>query len=120
MKNSRGLPIPFLILILAGAVSLFSLFANRGTRAGMGNDDSVQMRTIEQERMAEIYFRVLSWLSDIAPRTAEPAKADPQPAPVIQVVKSSRRPERRGKIELCTFTPAQNLATSKTRAHNLN
>ena len=91
MKNKRALPIPFLILILAGVVSLFSILADRGSRASMVKDDSLQMQTVEQERMAAIYFRILSWLSDLTPRAAEPAKANPQPAPGPQVVKAPRR-----------------------------
>jgi hypothetical protein len=120
MKNKQVLPIPFLILILAGAVSLFSILADRGSRAGMVRDDSLQMQTVEQERMAAIYFRVLSWLSDITPRAAEPANANPQPAPMTQVIKAPLRRERQGRIEICTFPTAQNLATGKPRARNLN
>jgi hypothetical protein len=70
--------------------------------------------------MAAIYFRLLSWLSDITPRAAEAAKANPQPAPVAKVVKAPRRQERPGRIELCTLHSGKNLAASKPRARNFN
>ena len=57
MKNKQVLPIPFLILILAGLVSLFSIVATRRSPASTVRDDSLQMQTVEQERMAAIYFR---------------------------------------------------------------
>jgi hypothetical protein len=78
------------------------------------------MQTIEQERMAEFYFRILSWLSDVTPRASEPAKANPQPAPVPQVIKAPLRRERQGRIELCTFPSGKNLSASKPRARNFN
>jgi hypothetical protein len=120
MKNKPGLPIPFLILILAGVVSLFSILADHVGPAGMVREDSVQMQTVEQERLAGFYFHILSWLSQITPRAAEPVKAHPQPAPVPQVIKSPRRRERPGRIELCTFTSVQNLATGNRTTHQLN
>jgi hypothetical protein len=61
---------------------------------------------------------MLSWLSDVTPRATEPAKAHPQPPP--QVVDAPRRPERRGRIELCTFPSGRSLAATKLRARNLN
>ena len=80
MKNKGCLPIPFLILILAGVVSLFSLIATSTSRAGMVRDHSPQVQMMEQQRMAAVYFRILSWLSDVTPRPAEHAKSNPQPA----------------------------------------
>jgi hypothetical protein len=120
MKNKRGLPIPFLILILAGVVSLFSILADRGSKASMVRDDSLQMQTVEQERMAAIYFQILSWLSDISPRAIEPANSNPQSAPVPQVVKLPRRSDGQGRIELCTFRSRKNLVASQHHARNLN
>lgn len=120
MKNKRVLPIPFLILILAGVVSLFSIAADRGSRAGMVRDDSLQMQTVEQERMAAFYFRILSWLSDLTPRAAEPAKANPQPAHVPQSTKAPRRRARQGRIELCTLRSGKNLPAGKTSARTFN
>jgi len=120
MKNKRDLPIPFLILILAGVVSLFSILADRGSRASMVRDDSLQMQTVEQERMAAFYFQLLSWISNVTPRAAEPAKANPQPAPVPHAVRTPRRQEPQGRIELCTLPCRQNLAATKRRARNFN
>jgi hypothetical protein len=120
MKNKRVLPIPFLILILAGVVSLFSIIADRGTKAGVVRQDSLQMQTIEQERMVEVYFRVLSWLSDFTPRAADPERASPQLAPVSQLVKTPTRPTGQGRIQLCTLRSAPNVAARNRRAHNFN
>jgi len=120
MKNKQGLPIPFLILILAGVVSLFSILADRGPRASMVRDDSLQMQTIEQERMAAIYFRILSWLSNLTPRATQPAKANPQPASTPQGIKAPRRRERPGRLELCMLHSAQNVAGGKRRVCNFN
>ena len=97
-------------------MSLFSILADRGARASMVRDDSLQMQTVEQERMAEFYFRILSWLSDVIPRAAEPAKATSQAAPQRQTVKSPRRPDRQGRIDLCAFHYVQNLVAGKSRA----
>jgi len=120
MKKTRGLPIPFLILILAGVVSLFSIAADRSSPANMVRDDSLQMQTVEQERMAAFYFRILSWLSDVTPREAEPAKANPQPAHVPQSTKAPRRRARQGRIDLCALRSGKNLAASKTGARTFN
>ncbi|MFZ0963316.1 MAG: hypothetical protein WAO35_20845 [Terriglobia bacterium] len=116
MRNKQVLPIPFLILILAGVVSLFSIAADRGAKAGMVSENPVEMQTVEQERMAAIYFRVLSWLSDFTPRAEDPEKAKPQPTPVSHVVKAPARPTRLCRIELCTLRSAQSVAASKGRA----
>ncbi len=116
MQNKRFLPLPFLILILAGVVSLFSIVADRGSRASIVRNDSLQMQTVEQERMAEFYFRILSWLSGVIPRAAEPVKASPQPAPVPQCTTAPRRRVHPARIELCTFHSGLTLAANKLRA----
>ena len=80
MKKWQGLPIPFLILILAGAVSLASIFSGRNSGASTVKDDSLQMQTVEQERMAALYFRILSWFSGIAAQPKEPGVTAPTPS----------------------------------------
>ena len=121
MKNSRALPIPFLIVILAGVVSLFSMIADRRVRASTAQDDSAQMQTVEQERMAAIYFRILSWVSGVtAPREGFPAKADHQPAPAPRVESTPRNPARPGSIELCSFPVTQSMSSAKRQARRLN
>jgi len=120
MRHKRSFPIPFLILILAGVVSLYSILASRGSGAAMVQDNSLQLQTVEQERMAAIYFRVLSWLSDVTPRTAEPVHANPHPVSIPHVAKTPRRSECQVSLELCTFHPAQNTAARRSRARNLN
>ena len=117
MKKQRGLPIPFLVLILAGVVFVFSILVDGGSRPGRAGDYSLQMQTVEQERMATIYFRVLSWLSSVTPRAAAPAKADPQPAPVPKPTMAPRPRQRPGRIELCTLHSGQDSAVGKPRKH---
>ena len=97
----RGRPVGVVPMM---AVSLVSIVANRGAQASMVRNDSVQMQTIEQERMAEFYFRILSWLSDLRPRAADPAKATPHTSTPPKAVKSPPRGAHRGRIELCTFS----------------
>jgi hypothetical protein len=120
MKNKQSLPIPFLILILAGVVSLFSIVADRGSRASTVGSDSMQMQTVEQERMTTFYFRILSWLSDLSPRAVHPAKANPQPAPGPKIMKAPQRSVRPGRIELCTFPDGEDLALNKRQAHTID
>jgi hypothetical protein len=78
------------------------------------------MQTVEQERMAEFYFRVLSWLSDVFPRAAEPVRLNPQPAPAPQSTKAPRRRERQGRIELCTLPYGQIIAAGNRRIRHIN
>lgn len=119
MKKSRGLPIPFLILILAGVISLSSALSSRNPRAGAVRDDSLQIQTVEQERIAEIYFRILSWFSGLMPCNPVPAKANPQPAP--QPIKAvPRQHQRPGRIELCALPCDRKVAASKSHALDLN
>ena len=98
MKNKGVLPIPFLILILAGVVSLFSILAGRGAKASMVKDDSLQMQTVEQERIAEFYFRTLSWLSDVIP----------QGSGTCESYLPSRAPAADRKIHAAARPPMQN------------
>jgi hypothetical protein len=120
MKQKSRLPLPFLILILAGVVSIYSILASRSSGAAMVQDNSMQMQTVEQERMAAVYFRVLSWLSDVTPRKVEPLQANPQPASVSHDAKTPRRSECPAIIELCTFHPTWNHSASKFHTRNLN
>jgi hypothetical protein len=120
MKTKHNLPIPFVVLILAGAVSLFSIIATGTSRTGMVRDDSSQVQMVEQERMTALYFRILSWLSNVTPRTPEPAKANPQPIAVPQVGKTPQRHARQTGIELCTLHSAENLASANHHTHPIN
>jgi hypothetical protein len=120
MKHKRALPLPFLILILAGVVSLYSIIAGRVSRAAAVQDNSVQMQTVEQERVAAIYFRVLSWLSDVTHRSSERVQARPQSAAEPRVAGRQRRRECQANIALCAFHYAHDLASGKSRAPSLN
>ena len=110
MKDKRSLPLPFLILILAGIASLFTVIADRATPARPAQDNSLQMQTVEQERMAELYFRVLSWVSDLKAQPIHPAKAAPQPAAVPKVVSVPRERRRLGRVEYCAFPATEKTA----------
>jgi hypothetical protein len=120
MKHKRSLPIPFLILILAGVVSFYSIIAGRVSGAATVQDNSLQMQTVEQERVAAIYFQVLSWLSDVTHRTTEPVQSKPQPAAEPRVAKGPRRSECQVSIALCAFRYAHDLASGRSRARSLN
>jgi hypothetical protein len=78
------------------------------------------MQMVEQERMAALYFRVLSWLSDITPRTADAPKANRQPAAVPQGGKAPQPAAHQSPIELCTFHSAQSPAIADDGAHHIN
>jgi hypothetical protein len=121
MKNSRALPIPFLILILAGVISLFSILADAGARAGGTNDDSVRIQIVEQERMAAMYLRVLSWISGVtAPRQAQPAAVNQPSSPAPHAVKAVHRPACASRVELCSLAVARNLSGTKHPRQTLN
>ncbi len=114
MKKQRSLPIPFLVFILAAVLSIFTSLADSGSRTGNGGNNSLQMQTIEQEQMATMYIRFMSWLSSVRLHPEDAAKAGPQPAPVV-----SARPRAAGAttaIRLCAYHANQNLVlTARTR-----
>lgn len=120
MKKQRALPIPFLILILAGLASIFSLVADRSPKARTGTDGSLQMQTIEQERMAEIYFRVLCWISDLTPRAQATVTPHTGTAPASQVVKASTPISRPCRVEICVYHTAQSLLAPRRQACDFN
>jgi hypothetical protein len=120
MKHIRNLPMPFLILLFAGVVSIYSILVTRTSPAAQVHGDSLQMQTVEQERMAVMYFRVLSWLSDVTPQPAEPAQAEPKSATAPKVARTPDSSECPVRIELCSFPSSRNLAARKSHAHNLD
>jgi hypothetical protein len=120
MKQPRSLPIPFLILIIAGVVSLYSIVASRVSGATVTQDNSLQMQTVEQERVAAIYFRVLSWVSGITAHKAGPSQLKPQPGGAPQTVHHQRQSEWRPSISFCAFHAAHDFALRKFHGHILN
>jgi hypothetical protein len=112
MKSKHVLPIPFLILILAGVVSLFSILAEGRSGTRMAGDDSLRIQTVEQERVAALYFRVLSWLTEITSPKAPAAKSQSQPTPAQAGVRSASSPTCQSKTELCTFRSVRKLVVS--------
>jgi len=118
MQKKRVLPLPFLVLILAGLVSLVGIFAERNSRAKMAKEDPLKVQTVEQERMATLYFRILSWLSDVAPKGAAPPKAAPQPPRVSQAAKTWHAPAGRGKVALYALPAEPTVFEVKRLAPN--
>lgn len=120
MKPNQNLPIPFLILILAAVVSIYSLAAGRASGAATVQDNSLQMQTVEQERVAAVYFQVLSWLSDVTNRNAEPVQSKPQPAAEPQVARGPRHRECKVNVAICAFHYAHDLALGKSHSRSLD
>lgn len=119
MKDRRALPIPFLILILAGLVSLVGLFTSHRARASARDDDAVQVQTVEQERMVAMYFRVSSWLAGVtAPREAAPAHVNRPVTSLSRVAGAAGNPVPPGRIELCTMRLAHNADAKHRRCLN--
>jgi hypothetical protein len=84
----------------------------------MVRDDSPRMQTIEQERAAEIYFHVLSWLSELTTRPVKPAITHPQPGSSPGGIKSPR--QRPGRVEFCRFDLQSRTVLSKPCAHHID
>ena len=120
MKNKQALPIPFVILIVAGVVSLFSLVSDRRSRAGMVTDNSLQMQTVEQERVAAVYFRVLSWVSDLTSRPSAPAKPIVRRTRPPQTTKTPLRHEGQCRVELCALRSGKNPSAAKQHTQRIN
>jgi hypothetical protein len=118
MQKNRVPPLPFLVLFLAGVVSLVSIFTERNSPAKMAKEDPLKVQTVEQERMAALYFRILSWLSDLASKGSAPPKAAPQSPRVSQAVKTWHAPAGRGKVELCTLPAEPAVVGVKCLARN--
>jgi hypothetical protein len=118
MRNKTLLPVPFLILILAGVISLFSVATVRPSAARPNRADALRIQTVEQEKMAALYFRALSWLSDLTAWTAQPAaKSAPVSTPAKPTVKTPQPPRCLGHLEFCAFQTGHRLAANP-RVHN--
>ena len=121
MKSRQGLPIPFLVLILAGVISLASVLLGRNSTAGTVKHDSLQMQTMEQERMAALYFRILSWLSDVTPGAKTPGKVTAPTPSTPHIIKAPpSRHEHAGRVEFCAFHSAHNFAAAIRRQLSSN
>ena len=120
MNKQKALPIPFLIMLLAGLAFIFSLIADRSSKATTDRGGSLQVQTVEQERMAEIYFRVLSWISDLTPRAKAAVTPQTRIAPTAQTVKVSTLASRPCRVEICVYHTTQNPLARRRQACNLN
>ena len=106
MQKKRFAPLaPF--LAVAGIVALsFTL----GGRSAPATKEPAQIQTVEQERMAATYFRVLTFLSEVMPKRTsvrpqpEPAKGNPLASPA--------------SIELCRYWTGHDQPVDKcTKLH---
>jgi len=102
MQKKYVIPLLCLILITA-AVSGIRVFAGRNKPVPAAKADSLQVQTVEQERMAAMYFRVLTWLAEIAPQGPEPAKVLPESPRAPLSAKPLHPPASQGKVELCSL-----------------
>jgi len=120
MKKLRALPIPFLILILAGVVSLFSVFAGPGTPPSEAQVRALPALTVGQEHATTAYFRVLSWLLNVtAPRGTQPDSTVNPLKAAQRMAKTTHAVLCPSRIELCTLRLTQNIA-SRTHRQALN
>jgi len=113
MHTKRVPPLPFLVLFLAGLVLLVSFFVERRSRARMAKQDPLEVQTVEQERMAALYFRILSWLSDVAPKGSASPKVSPQPPRVSEAVRTRHAAASRGKVALCVLPAEPTVAGNR-------
>jgi hypothetical protein len=93
------------LLAVAGVAFLFFFLTARNAPA---NRETPQIQMVEQERMAETYFRVLSFLSEIMPKPSavrprpEPTKRDPIASPAT--------------IELCRYWTGHDQTVDRCNA----
>lgn len=102
MRKIRLPPLPFLVLLVSGVVVPIAILAGRLSPAPMNKEDSLRVQMVEQERLASIYFRILSWLAHLTPATHPASETAPQRSPAPQVGKTSPGSRLHSKIELCT------------------
>ena len=117
MQQKRSLPVPFVILILAGVVALGTLVAQWSSGTVMARDASPELQSVEQERIAMGYLRVLTWLSDLTQHTAEPTPITPQHMVAQPREKQSEQANRRIHVALCALRSARNLAAMGFHSH---
>jgi len=74
MQKKRFVPLNA-FLAVAGVSLLFFFFTSRNAPASR---ETAQVQSMEQEKMAAVYFRVLSFLTDVMPgrQAAAPAPAN--------------------------------------------
>jgi len=106
--------LPSLSILFLTLISL-SLFAFLTKRSAPASRETIQVQTVEQERMAALYFRVLSFLSDVLPKKTT---ATPPASPRSEVKKTGITPAARGKMELCTFVAEHDNNGNKCSTQN--
>ena len=113
MQQKRSLPIPFIILMLAGIVALGTLIAGLSSGTVMARDASPELQSVEQERIAMGYLRILAWLSDLTQHTAAPTPITAQ----HMVAQKSEHTYRPIPLALYAFRSARNFAATRFHAH---
>jgi hypothetical protein len=114
MQMKRSLPLPFLVLILAGALLTVSFFAGRRSRARTAQEYPSGTQTVGQERMAALYFRVLSWLCDVAPKGSASSSAAQELSRVSQALQPGHALADQGKVDLSAL-PAEPAVVGANR-----
>jgi hypothetical protein len=104
MQKNRLPPLPFLVLLLCGLIAPIAILAGRFSPAPVAKEDTLQVQTVEQERMAAVYFRILSWLADVTPAGSPASGTAPQPSRAPLAVKASQGSADHTKVELCTLS----------------
>ena len=112
MQHKRSLPIPFIILFLAGVVAFGTLIASWSSGTVMARDTSPELQSVEQERIALGYLRVLAWFSDLT----QPHPAMPQH---LVAPPSEKKAQNDGhlNVALCAFRSARNFAATRFHSH---
>ena len=98
-----------ILLAAAGAAILFFFLTPRHVPATRG---TAQLQTVEQERMAAVYFRVLSFLSSVMPES-HAVSSDPAPSKPNCVSAPAR-------VELCNSWTGHDKPAENCRRNTLS
>ena len=115
MRKSR-LPLPFLIMALGLALLLVKLSEDRTVQASGRDSTTVTMnqpvQSVEQQKAAAAYFRIMSWLSAIAPKNSQPARPQVNDPTAVSVDPPKACPQKVGpeRNELRTVPANSKLA----------
>jgi hypothetical protein len=98
------LPLPIGTLVLSAALALLSVVGERAFQAGPATQTKPPAPTTDQQRGALRYFKVLGWLSRIAPAGGtQPTHVPPTPSASQLGHVRSVMPRAAG-AELCSLT----------------
>ncbi len=99
MRKSR-LPLPFLIMALGLALLLVKFLEDKTVHARAHDSTTVTtnqpVQSVEQQKVAAVYFRIMSWLSAIAPKNPQPARPQVNDPAAVSVDPSNGGPRNVG------------------------